>query len=513
MVTVQGVVDRVGPTLLRSTERAPAPQPVTDVVISEDPKGHSIAAGDLVLGVAVGTTRDAVMLVRHAGARDAAAVLFKPPLAAQSEVRAAARRAGTSVVEVHPQAAWAQLVWLLRTVLDAAEESDTPVGEDAGALGDLFRLADAVAAVVDAPVTIEDVSSRVLAYSARQDLTDPARIATVLGRRIPDDVLAKFRSRGVFRELSRGRRAIFVPAQVDGTLPRLIVPIRMGGELLGSMWAVVNGQVSDERAAAFADAGPVVALHLLRRRTRTDAKRRRAGDVLRALLEGSTSPRVAAAELELDEGPHRVVAVDAPGNPTDAEGARLALTERITAGFSRRPVTELHGVLYTLVPEDANSWPELCASLAAVGETGPLVAAGEPSELSELGRSRAQADETLGLLRAGLLPRRTASYEQVWVTLTLHRAASAASAARVVELGPLATLRELDTSSGSAYLDTLYHWLRHPTDPRAASSELRIHPNTLRYRMRRIIELTGVDPEDPDTRMALLTQLIAVRWN
>jgi hypothetical protein len=47
----------------------------------------------------------------------------------------------------------------------------------------------------------------------------------------------------VFRELPRGRTTIFVPRQKDGTLPRLIVPIRMGGELLGSMWAVVDRPV------------------------------------------------------------------------------------------------------------------------------------------------------------------------------------------------------------------------------------------------------------------------------
>ena len=71
-------------------------------------------------------------------------------------------------------------MWLLRTVIDAAsDESDS--GEDEGGLGDLFQLADAVAAVVDAPVTIEDANSRVLAYSARQELTDPARVGGVTG--------------------------------------------------------------------------------------------------------------------------------------------------------------------------------------------------------------------------------------------------------------------------------------------------------------------------------------------
>jgi hypothetical protein len=491
---------------------------VTDVVIAEAVGKTAVAAGDLVLGVSVAATSDAVALVRHAGAKEAAAVLLKPPLAAQQQVCTAARGAGTSVVEVHPQTAWAQLVWLLRTVLDAAAEEserDPVSGEHTGGLGDLFRLADAVASVVDAPVTIEDTNSRVLAYSARQDLTDQARVATVMGRRIPDDVLAKFRSRGVFRELSRGRRAIFVPAQPDGTLPRLIVPIRMGGELLGSMWAVVDAEVPEERAAAFADAGPVVALHLLRRRASTDAKRRRDGDVLRGLLDGSASHRLAAAELELDAEAYRVVAVEPAGreqlNPADAEGARLALTERIASGIARRPVAELHGVLYTVVPEGVagEDWPALRDSLAG----GPLLAAGEPGAPDELARSREEADETLGLLRAGLLSGRAAGYAQVWVTLVLHRAASAAKSAGVTELGPLRTLRELDATTGTSYLDTLYQWLSHAGDPRAASAALNIHPNTLRYRLRRLVEHSGLDLEDSDTRLALLAQLVTLRWS
>ena len=45
-----------------------------------------------------------------------------------------------------------------------------------------------------------------------------------------------------------------------------------------------------------------------------------------------------------------------------------------------------------------------------------------------------------------------------------------------------------------------------------ASRALRIHPNTLRYRMAKLTELAGVDLDDPDVRLALLTQLTALRW-
>jgi len=504
-------VDRVGPTLLHAVllpEECPA---AADVVIAEAGGAH-VAAGDLVLGVGITTVADAVSLVRHSAAQQAAAVLFKPPLVTKPALRRAAQGAGIALISVRNAAAWAQLVWLLRTVLDAVSGDDTTDDEYGLGSGDLFRLADAVAAVVDAPVTIEDTNSRVLAYSARQDLTDSARVSTIMGRRIPDDVLAKFRSRGVFRELSRGRQTIFVPAQKDGTLPRLIVPIRMGGELLGSMWAVVTGPVSDERAAAFADSAPVVALHLLRRRAHADAQRRASAELLRAVLEGKVGPRKAIAELELTEEPHRVVIVD-PGNP-DAEGVRLALLERISQGIGRRPVaTELGGALYAVVPDGdgPGSWTELRAALAELPDAH-RVAAGAPVEIGALASSRLQAEETLGLLRAGLLDGRVGSFDELWTAVALHRAATAAGSARVAELGPLETLRAHDEANRTEYVDTLYEWLRFPGDPRAAARALRIHPNTFRYRIRRLLEIVPLDLDDPDTRLALLVQLISLRW-
>jgi GTP-sensing pleiotropic transcriptional regulator CodY len=514
MITVRGVVDRVGPTLLH-VRLGGTNQHVSDVVIAEPGRRDQVGDGDLVLGVMVRTAKDAVELVRHCGAQGAAAVLLKPPLPTRAAVRAAAETCELALVEVHAGAGWAQVVWLLRSVLDAAADESELGDTHTGGLGDLFRLADAAAAVIDAPVTIEDANSRVLAYSARQDRTDPARVSTIMGRRVPDDVLARFRSRGVFRELSRGRPTIFVPAQRDGTLPRLIVPIRMGGELLGSMWAVVPGPVPEERAAAFADTAPVVALHLLRRRATEDAERRRSAELVRSVLAGLGSVRLAAAELNLADEPHRVVAIASQTQDTlGAEGMRLALWERITAGVGPRPaVTELHDALYAVVPDrDGESgWPSLRAALTG-DRTPPLVAAGPAVPLTDLPGSRALAEELLSLLRAGLAPGPVTSHEEAWPVLVLHRVAVAAAGAGATEFGPLPLLRAQDAEAGTSYVDTLYEWLRHPGDPRAASRALQIHPNTLRYRMARLTELAGVDLEDPDVRLALLTQLTALRW-
>ncbi|WP_235926391.1 PucR family transcriptional regulator [Actinokineospora pegani] len=487
MADIEDVVTQVGPALLRLV--APGATAVSDVVIA-DPDGANTAAGDLVLGVAAATPADAEALATAAGGRGAAALLLKSPLAAGPAL-ATARAVGLAVVEVAAGTSWAQLVWLLRSVLDAP--GDEP-------FGDLFGLADAAAAVVGAPVTIEDANSRVLAHSASQDGADQARVSTIVGRRVPRDVLAKFRSRGVFRDLSRGR-VIFVPEQPDGTKPRLVVPIRMGGELLGSMWAVVPGPVSEERAEAFADTAPVVALHLLRRRASADADRGRSAELLRAALFGEVSGRLVAARLDLGPGPLRVVAVDAHD-----EGTRLALADRLGAGIGNRTaLAEAHGVLYAVVP-DEGGWPALRAALAT--PDGPVAAAGSAVDPGELARGRAEADEALSLVRAGLAVGPLAVYDDAWAVLVLHRAATAVVGA-VGGVGPLSRLHGQD----SWYRDTLYEWLRHPGDPRAAASALGIHPNTLRYRMGRVTALLGADLADPDTRVALLIQLVADRWH
>src|SRR5690606_27549309 len=122
---------------------------------------------------------EAADLVERAAERGACGVALKPPLARDPLVVAAGDRAGIAVLELAPHASWAHLVWLVRGVVDRAAAPGPPALGDAGVHGELVALADVAAAIIDAPVTIEDAHSRVLAYSARQEHTDPARVSTI----------------------------------------------------------------------------------------------------------------------------------------------------------------------------------------------------------------------------------------------------------------------------------------------------------------------------------------------
>ncbi len=130
---------------------------------------------------------------------------------------------------------------------------------------------------------------------------------------MPGDVVAYFRSRGVFRKLARGSDPIFVPQGPDGTLPRLVIPVRAGGELLGSIWAVVEHPVPDERLRDLQGPASILALHLLRLRVQADVVRRVSADRLRAALR---APAPIDQDWGLPTGPWRVVAL---GGPSGAE--------------------------------------------------------------------------------------------------------------------------------------------------------------------------------------------------
>lgn len=508
MISVADLAVSLGGGLLALAVDAPGAD-VDDLTLAEPGQGIVGQPGDLVLGVGVDRAEAAADLLRRAADAGAGGVVLRRALARRRTVRDVARRREVALLELADHASWAHTVWLLRGVLDRAATTGAPGRVEAPVHDDLFALADAIAAVVDAPVTIEDPHSRVLAYSSRQDVTDPARVSTIVGRRVPEEVLASLRARGVFRRLARSSEPVFVPADPSGTLPRLVVPVRAGGEWLGSVWALVAERPDAEVVREVTRTASVVALHLLRLRAQADLGRRLAADRLRVALSGTA----AGAEDWLPEGPWRVVCL---GGPSDASPENLLdLWESVCRRHSwHQPLlATLDGRVYAVLRADGAvpgtwAWLRSVVGEAAAEGLGLTAAAGHPAHSAgELARARAEATE-VERSRGGL---DVAGIEQVWAAVTVERAAAALREA--APLGPVEALRRHDVERGTDYLPTLKAWLDHPAEPALAARSLHVHPNTLRYRMGRMTglpEVADVDLGDPQTRLALRLQLASL---
>jgi len=60
-----------------------------------------------------------------------------------------------------------------------------------------------------------------------------------------------------------------------------------------------------------------------------------------------------------------------------------------------------------------------------------------------------------------------------------------------------------DAEHGTTYATVLLAWLESQGDVSACASRLTVHPNTVRYRIRRAAELFDLDLGDPDQLLVL----------
>lgn len=513
VIPLRDLVQAVGPSVWSATSPGEPGRLVADLFLAEPASAVTGGPEDVVLGVGLASADDAVGMVEQCAQGDAAALVLRQRLAEAEGVRRVADGQRLLLLSLRPDISWTHLVRILSGIFESVQHLENrrsgplPAGVDVGGYHDLFRLADVVAGILQAPVTIEDNRSRVLAYSSEHHTTDPARVSTIVGRRVPPEVVAHFQARGVFRRLATSSEPFLVPAGPDGTAARYVVPVRAGDEWLGSIWALTDGPVDPSAASQVVNAASVLALHLLRLRAQADFARRRAAARLREVLEGTPGT---ATELMLPPGPWRVAAlsgVDPHAGPDEQQ--QLWSTTLRRHSWADPQLTTFDRTVLAVVTTGAGpgSWEWLAAIIGAEhrDNRGVCVAAGGPvAAIEDLARSRREALETLALADAPAVR----THEESWAALTLRHATTGLD----LELlgGPVLPLCAHDRQHGTSYVETLQAVLRHPGDPTRAAGVLHVHPNTLRHRMKRMTEAVDLDLGNPASRLALLIQLEAI---
>ncbi|MGB3375956.1 MAG: helix-turn-helix domain-containing protein [Microbacterium sp.] len=530
------VLDDLGATFLEllvgSPTHAERPAHLGGIAIHDPIDEPLLPQNALVLGVGLSEPDQIIALLRSLGEHGVAGLVVRAPIDLTDEIRSAVADSGVSLLGLMRGASWSRLSAMLNSLL-----ADDDVGSDGAdtlggmPLGDLFALANAVAALLDAPVTIEDRNSRVVAFSAGQDAADESRVTTVLGRQVPEVYLRLLAKMGVFQHLNRSDEPIFIDPVVSDenevALPRVAVAVRAGDELLGSIWAVVPEPLNEERTTALRDAARIVALHMLRNRAGADVEGRLRADLVSTALEGGAGAREALTRLGMADQPVIVLAlamlhsdelsVAASGAALATERQRLAagLGMHLSAAYSRSAAALLGDVVYGIVPasresDDGEGHAVRVARdfLERVGERVPAVIAvgSVVDSASELSRARASADRALRVLRTGI-SRRVARPADVQVESLLLELRDLVEARGDQPTGAVARLIEYDEQHRGALVDTLRAWLDAFGDVNAAASGVHVHPNTFRYRLRRLAEVGGIDLADPESRFTAMLQL------
>ncbi|MEV0174749.1 helix-turn-helix domain-containing protein [Streptomyces sp. NPDC050803] len=495
---------------------------ITEVVIAEPGDPLAGLPGALVLAVGA-RGDDAVAQVTAAAAAGAAAVAVRTDGDELPEaVRQAAERAGVAVLGVPAALRWDQVATLARAELAGAPEAPR---------GDLYSLAQTLASLTHGLVSIEDTGHRVLAYAGTPDDADEMRRRSILGRSCPEPYLALLREWGVFRRLRESDEVVDVEEWPElDVRRRLAVGIRAGARPLGTIWLQQgSGPFADRAEEALRGAARLAAAQLVDHYYLGDSggRVRSREDFAHGLLTGRFNASALAVHLGIvPTAGACVVALDLRDDPGRGDAAwrdaRLAEAAEMVsvhaAAFRRNAlVAQACGQIYAMLPEppggqDADKallrWAtDLVAVLRGHLRTPvQAVVAGTAARLVDIPAVKLRGHHGLEVL-ARTPDRMAETHGRLTSSLMVRETLDVLARHGGIRHEGLEALVTHDAAHGTETARSLLMYLDAFGEVGTVAKELNVHPNTLRYRVRKAAGLAGLDLDDPEHRLAAMIGL------
>jgi DNA-binding PucR family transcriptional regulator len=490
-------------------------------LIDSDDVRLGLAAGsgsaDVFFLLGVGNDDAVAWLDQQVKRRIPAAIFVKEPTDA---VVTRAVAAGTAVVAVEPRARWERLYRLVDHVFEHHGDRADPL-YDSGT--DLFGLAQSIADRTHGMVSIEDAQSHVLAYSASNDEADELRRLSILGRAGPPEHLAWIGQWGIFDALRARDDVVRVAERPElGLRPRRAIGIHQPGPdrrraamFVGTIWVQEGSRPLADDADDVLRGAAVLAARIMSRLAATPSTHAVRVQQLLGLRAGEgDETQIAELARELGivaDGRATVVGVDC----TTDTPSRLADVLALSASAFRHDaqVAARGSRVYVLFPHtgragSVTSWIRgtIAALRTELGLELRAVIATPATGLSTVAAARAEVDRVLDSAERhpGAIGQVT-SLAEARTTVVLDEIVTMIGADERLIDPRVRELREKDV----ALAETLRAYLDSFGDVAAAAQWLHVHPNTVRYRVRRIEESLGSSLADPDVRLLLSLSLRA----
>ncbi len=299
----------------------------------------------------------------------------------------------------------------------------------------------------------------------------------------------------------RDGERLFSIARLDGTAVGVLVVHYPVGTAEKVEWVAIE------------HATTVLAMELARLRAQADAQTRLRSDLVVEMVEGAERHRALnrAQALGYDLGrPHRVVVVES-GRDDDEEDdffravRRAARDTRLGSLLAPRP-GEVVILADTEVP-----WPKFRAAVLAEwhGDGCRIGVSGRRSKLDEFPLCYQEAQLALKMQLAAGGADQVTLFDDLGVYQVLATAQNSAAVNRFVH-DWLGSLMDYDANHAAQLVLTLSEYLECGGNYDATAKVLLVHRNTLKYRLRRIREVSGHDLGSPDTQFNL--QLATRAW-
>jgi sugar diacid utilization regulator len=283
-----------------------------------------------------------------------------------------------------------------------------------------------------------------------------------------------------------------------------------------------GGNLAQEAERTLASAAPIAALHLLRARHADDLARQQRTELASGILAGDLPALPTLRRLGMDSSGPFVVLAFTPREVPEQDAHRLLglLALQLDARLGRTATCVLGGIAYVIAAGtrvgDGRRLTSLARDVVTTARASLridlLAAVGRVVDRAdEVPASQGDTGRVLALLLDDPDCDPVGSVASLATTLVLDQVSEWLEADPLTPMTPGARL--VRGSSSHAHAVMLRSWLAHGRDIGATARELGVHPNTVRYRLRRAAEALGIDYDDSDQVLLLWLMLRnASRW-
>lgn len=389
----------------------------------------------------------------------------------------------------------------------------------------LEEFADIISEMLQCPITVEDVNHRLLAYSTHDERTDSARVATIMGRRVPEKVINNLWKEGTIPALLNSREPIHVK-KIDsiGLGNRVAISIWNKGDVLGFIWALeIENSLTEQDYTLLKKAAEAVKSKLLQLQTRKNKKDERSQEFFWKLLTNhiQTNEEIIENFQVLHITPaslFNVVVFHFEQEITSEKEKQISYLLKTSEHLKMLLYTIDRNKLILLVSLDnigqpsheINSFVERFVHKMEKRFGIKSIKPAFSSIYSDYQKISKAYKETLTVLSIKeKFPSDTTnihSYQNMGIYQLIDLLLEQRKQEEY-ENQALQKLHEYDCKYNSNLVETLEIFLNNDSNTSEVAKVLNIHVNTLSYRLKRICEISEIDLKDPNQKMVLYLDL------
>ncbi|MEH7391308.1 PucR family transcriptional regulator [Bacillus sp. JJ1474] len=391
-------------------------------------------------------------------------------------------------------------------------------------LTDIDEITDLISSYLKKPVVIENEQFSLLAYSSFYiEQFDNANQQTIFSKRWPISILEKFMDEGIVEKLKTETKPFRVKEIKDiGLNQRVVLSLKHKNKILGFIWIQeVNDLLTDHELQFLSN----VSLHigkLLYKKMQEKRKKDEEKDLFfKKLIQDSYQSenqiKWEAANKNIIIANFSVIVVFTIGQNDEVIFDELTETVRLFANALKNPTHLFCDQLKIIVVMGSNSdhseqlsesANELTNTVLSQFKTQPIYAGiGRPyTSIQKINQSYKDALEVINAAKFLRSTQQIFEYKKLGVFRYLETI-SRQNDQMNYRNEELLILQRKDQESQTDLVNTLEVYLFNNCRLKQTSDQLYIHINTLKYRIKQITELTGLDLDDFNLKCQLYIDL------